>query len=277
MAVSSEIVIKSEGLVTVRRFQDEKTISMFDLMNILTRENSLVTPILPSGTKGIACKGNSFLIVIEEQPGLKTISFRYFSDESRTRRLINLLLYFPWTYHFILGSLSPIVIRTMSTSFSRKRVMWEDDKIGHMTVPNLNPPDSSGSATWCYGNIDLGEPARQSFTLNEAITKLIASIWGSEFNQDIFPTTLRLDAIVSEFRKTKEIQDDLENATGSNKEFLTALTTTKSDILKYLYWWRKKSSLSPSERDKVFALKYEKPYKEVLQSFLTDGDDDGGF
>ncbi len=273
----SQILICGEE-VTVVKIIEEKTVSLGDFLNGLTKNIPILTELLPDGTKCIGFDGDKMSICVEIPPGIRPITFSHRGKGESHK--ITLRLYFPYTYMFINSLISPISIKYVGMGQAKKKITDMDDPIGAIAMPNVTWYPEVGVSAICLGEISI----KDNLHMSKGINELIATIWGSHWNNDLWYSATAVTAVEKMLREQPKVikmefdnLKTIEKLKPDEKQRLSFLETcinnslTKENKAAYLYYWEFLSLNSSSEElSEMIVPPLEGKFSDVFKKLIEE-------
>lgn len=251
------VLIEDDGTVKVVSQPTEHVTTLTDFISELQSGASIVTSILPDNCRMMAVNQESSCYLIEAQPAVRQLTY----EEARGRVNRDFTLLFPWTYFLISISNNPIAINNADWCFASKRITGKNSEIGFMSMPNTYRERGEEAGRICVGSVTIKGDQEVGFAANE----LIANLWASAFNSDLFdvdrsPMPLIVEARESEaYKKWRDLQVKDDTFLKRN------LVENHRGDINYLLAWE---FLTKNSEATDLLKKMEFPIKMKIQEFL---------
>lgn len=163
-----EVITIRDGIVTLTEEQVVRRVGLQVFKDRLAIGLKVQTPVLPRGAVLYSAKGNKSVIVLEEPPQMRTITFR--SQRGSTREFTIPL---PWVYFFPIFHNN--ALEELYLYFSRQCIQHAGESLCFPTLPN----------TFDECRVCLGD---YRYSVTQSLASRIADIsryyWESTFNLD---------------------------------------------------------------------------------------------
>lgn len=149
----------------------ERTVRLGDLLDEVSRERGISTPILPVGCRMFRQNGDRSMFIIEQSPTTRSVVWSGMDEEGREQ----------WKLAF------PYIIFTVV--FRGTAVSTEECRVFYRVNPLGNGDDSVLRTNLCNvyqeGRICTGDVRISGETLAQKAESFVANFWRSRFNSDL--------------------------------------------------------------------------------------------
>ncbi len=151
--------------------ETNKQVKINELFERVVEKVSVITPLLPPGTRFYQRSGNKEIVVVENQPQVRSVRVAYVGDVGEG---VSLRLAFPYTIFVIVFSNGSL--KSVHFFYRTVPLTSLDDDIYYSNLPNID-----NEASVCMDVPDFPEGASLAYKVN----KVMEVFWQSEFNSDL--------------------------------------------------------------------------------------------
>lgn len=150
----------------------ERTVRLGDLLDEVSRERGVSTPILPTGCRMFRQQGDRSVFIIEQSPTTRSVAWTGMDSEEGREQW---KLAFPYI-------IFAVVFRGAAVSTEECRVFYRVNPLGNGddSVLRTNLCNVYGEGRICTGDVRVGGE-----TLAQKAESFVANFWRSRFNADL--------------------------------------------------------------------------------------------